>query len=110
MDIALLNARITFQKNTVSVDAIGNHLNTWADYFSCSATLGGESGSEANTAGLTVEDARLSFTVRWCSETAVITTTGFRVIWNDELYNITAIDHQNNKHKSLKFWCEKVRR
>ena len=27
-----------------------------------------------------------------------------------ELYNIIAVDHQNNKRKSLKFRCSKVRR
>ena len=29
MDIALLNVKITVQKNETVVDAIGNHKNTW---------------------------------------------------------------------------------
>ena len=110
MEVALLNTRITFQKNTLVTDAIGNHKNSWSDYFSCAATLNGESGSENETAGQTVENARCAFTVRWCSETASVTETGFRITWNGELYNITNIDHQNNKRKSIKFWCQKVRR
>ena len=110
MDIGLLNTRITFQKNAVVVDAIGNHKNGWSDYFSCAATIGGESGSERQTAGQTVANARCSFTVRWCSETAAVTETGYRIKWNGELYNIASIDHQNNKRKILKFWCEKERR
>ncbi len=110
MDAALLNTRITFQKNDVIVDAIGNHKNGWADYYSCAATIGGESGSEGQSAGQTLEQVRCSFTVRWCSEAAAVTETGYRIMWNGELYNITSIDHQNNKRKSLKFWCEKVRR
>ena len=44
MDIGLLNEKVTFQKNVVSVDAIGNHRNVWEDFYSCFATIGGESG------------------------------------------------------------------
>lgn len=113
MDIALFNTRITFQKNTLVVDAIGNHKNQWSDYFSCAASISGESSrddSEKQTAGQTVESPRCAFTVRWCSETASITEDGYRILWNGDFYNITSIDHQNNKRKSLKFWCQKVRR
>lgn len=35
MDIALLNVQIMFQKNGVEVDEIGNHINSWNDYYSC---------------------------------------------------------------------------
>ena len=47
MDIGLLNEKVTFQKNVVSVDAIGNHRNVWEDFYSCFATIGGESGMGA---------------------------------------------------------------
>lgn len=110
MNIALMNIRIIFQKNSVITDAIGNHRNAWKDHFSCYATINGESGSEDETAGQTVSNGRCAFAVRWCRETAAVTETGYRILWNDCLYNITGIDHQNNKRKSLKFWCEKVRR
>lgn len=33
MDIALLNQKITIQKNTVVVDDIGNHISKWDDCF-----------------------------------------------------------------------------
>ena len=48
MDIALLNVRITVQKNETVVDAIGNHKNNWTDYHTCFATVSGEGGSEIN--------------------------------------------------------------
>ena len=41
MDVALLNVKITFQKNAVEVDAIGNHKNGWTDYYTCHATVSG---------------------------------------------------------------------
>lgn len=44
MDIALMNVRITFQKNEVVTDKIGNHKNAWSDFYSCYATVSGEGG------------------------------------------------------------------
>jgi len=110
MNVALMNLRITFQKNTVVTDAIGNHKNTWEDYYSCYATISGESGSETEKAGQTVPSENKAFTVRYCEETAAVSTDGFRICFGDDLFNITSIDHQNNRHKSLKFWVQKVRR
>ena len=110
MNIGLLNLRILIQKNSVISDAIGNRRNTWADYFSCYATIGGESGTEVNRAGETLESVDISFTVRYSSETAAVTPTGYRIMYGGELYNIISVDHQNNKRKSLKFRCSKVRR
>jgi len=110
MDAALLNVKIVFQKNEVVVDAIGNHRNTWVDYYSCHATVSGEGGSEKAVAGLIVEDSDLAFTVRYCKKAAEVTTDGFRISFNGELYNIVSIDHMNYKKKALKFKCEKVRR
>ena len=110
MDIGLLNLRILIQKNAVVSDAIGNRKNTWTDYFSCYATIGGESGTEVHRAGETLESEDLTFTVRYSSETAAVTPSGYRIVYGGELYNIIAVDHQNNKRKSLKFRCSKVRR
>lgn len=110
MDIGLLNLRILIQKNAVVSDSIGNRKNTWTDYFSCYATIGGESGTEVHRTGETLESADLTFTVRYSSETAAVTPSGYRIVYGGELYNILAVDHQNNKRKSLKFRCSKVRR
>ena len=37
MKIGRMDERILIQKNEVHVDAIGNHRNSWTDYYSCSA-------------------------------------------------------------------------
>lgn len=110
MDVALLNVKITFQKNSVEVDAIGNHKNGWADYYTCHATVSGESGNEKHTAGTTVEDSDLAFTIRWCKKASLIDATGYRVVFNGELYDIVLVDHMNYKKECLKFRCQKVRR
>lgn len=113
MNVGLLNEKVTFQKNSVIVDAIGNHKNIWEDYYSCFATIGGEglaSSKEKETAGTVVEDVGMTVTVRYCSMTASISSTGFRVVLNGELYDIVNVDHMNYRKKCLKFSCRKVRR
>lgn len=110
MEIALLNAKITIQKNTVVVDAIGNHKNTWTDWYTCAATISGESPSENTDAGVIVDDSKLDFTIRWCKNAAEINSTQYRVLYNGLLYNILGIDHRNNKRKAVKLKCQKVSR
>ena len=65
MEVSLLNVRIIFQKNAVAVDGIGNHKNTWADHYSCRATVSGEAGkqtSETVVAGTVADESDISFT------------------------------------------------
>ena len=110
MDIALLNQKITIQKNTVVVDDIGNHISKWDDFYSCYATISGESPNESTSAGMVVDNTKADFTVRWCGAVSAITADDFRILYDDEIYNILGIDHQNFKKKSVKFKCQKVRR
>ena len=75
MKVALLNEKIQIQKAVVITDEIGNRKNTWEDYFSCYATISGESGSESNVAGMMVEDTDIAFTVRWCKTISLVHST-----------------------------------
>lgn len=110
MKVSLLNEKILFQKNTVVSDTIGNRKNEWEDYYSCFATIGGEGGKENAEAGQTVDGASITVTVRFCSQLVDIVSTGFRILFRGEIYNILSVDHMNYKKKSLKFRCEKARR
>lgn len=113
MDIAAMNVRITFQRNETVVDAIGNHTNAWTDVYSCYATISnstGKSNAESEVAGIIADTSDINFTVRYCKKTFAVTTVGYRIVWNEEYYNILKIDYLNLKKKALKFKCEKVRR
>lgn len=113
MDAALLNEKVIFQKNEVFVDDVGNHRNAWTDYYACFATIGGEglaSSKEEETAGMTVEDVRMTLTVRYCRKVVDIVSTGYRLLFRREIYDIVNVDHMNFKKHSLKFTCRKVRR
>ena len=110
MEISLLNVKVTFQKNSVVADDIGNRRNVWEDYYTCHATVGGEGGNEKAAAGLTVVDSDIAFTIRFCKRAAEVTADGFRILFGGETYNIVAVDHMNYRKKTLKFRCEKARR
>ena len=52
----------------------------------------------------------MNVTVRYCKETAAVTSTKYRLVFMDEIYDILAVDHLNFKRHGLKFRCRKVRR
>lgn len=110
MKVSRLNKRVLFQKNVLVTDEIGNHISEWAPYYTCSATISGESGSEERDAGTIVDNVDLSVTVRCCRKTAAITTTGYRLQLDNDNYDIVGIDHFSHKHQALRFKCRKVRR
>ena len=110
MNIALLNVCIEIQKSTPSTDNYGNHMNSWAPYLYCHATVSGEYSAEKSDAGLIVDDSRLDFTIRWFAASAMVTSTGYRVIFNGDIYAIIGVDHRDFKRRSLKLLCQKVRR
>lgn len=105
MNIAGMRVRITFQKNSTMVDAIGNHTSAWVDYFSCWATAAasGKSAEEENEAGHTEEADRMDFTVRWSSETAAVSSKQYRILLGERIYNILSIDDMGFRRNSRKF-------
>ena len=109
MEIAALGVKIMFQKNETVVDGIGNHRNVWTDYYGCCATVSGEGGTESTEAGTTTDHAQTAFTVRFCRAASRVDTTGYRILFQGEPYNILAIDHLCFKRKALKFKCRKER-
>lgn len=110
MDIAGLNVRITFQRNSTVIDDIGNHKSIWEDVFTCWATASNQTGNEENDAGQTLEEDKMDFTVRYSSETAAVTSKGYRIILNDRIYNIDHVDDMGFHKRSLKFHATLVRR
>ena len=110
MNIALLNERITIQKSVTETDSIGNHRTVWTDYYSCAATVSGESSGEDTENAVTVDNTKADFTVRWCRFLDGITNTEYRVFFDGQIYDILIVDHMNYKKKSIKLKCRKARR
>ena len=112
MNIARLSEKITIQKADVMIDRIGNHINTFSDFFSCHATVGTESQKETEfqDAGLTNDHTILTFTVRYNSITRKVDSTHYRIVFREEIYEIETVDHLNYRNKAIKFRCKKVNR
>ena len=109
MKIGLLNRRLTIQKLSVIEDEIGNRTNGWKDYFSCACTVSEQGGGETDEAGTKNEEDTTAFTVRYCRETALVTSTGYRILFNGEPYDIRYVNHKNYRGRSIKFSCRRVK-
>lgn len=59
---------------------------------------------------VTAEQKSVVFTVRWCSEVNKLTSTGFRILFRGELYDITSVDPMNYDKKTIKLHCRLERR
>lgn len=102
MNIARMNERITFQKNSVAVDAAGNHKNEWEDYFSCFSYASTFQAAE-DAGEVTTEERSVTFCCRYCSELACVSSTGYRILFHGEIYNIRSVDMMNYQREELKF-------
>ena len=104
-----LNERLTIEKSKAYTDKAGNHRNTWEDYFSCFTYASTyelqEGGDEVKQ-----ENRSVVFTVRWCRETAAVTSTGYRILFHDAVYNIRSVDRMNYQKQEIRFACRKEKR
>ncbi len=110
MDISKMRSRIVVLRAVPTVDDIGNHKNTWVDYHHCFAYVNLASGKEYAVAGTIQTGDVLVFTIRWCEKLRGLDATGYRILFDAELYNITSVDDPEFTHKSLKLIGERVRR
>ncbi len=110
MDISKLRSRITIQHSEVVTDAIGNHTNTWVDYWFCAAYANLASGKEYGAAGQTLGSDTLVFEVRWCERLRDLDSTRFRILFGGSIYNITCVDDVQFRHEKLKLTAQRERR
>ena len=110
MRISDLNRKITFQNKAVEVDEIGNHKSVWSDYLSTSSYISFQGKGEEIFLGMEVDRSDISFTVRFQNRLKNINTSEYRILFEDEKYNIISIDFMNYKNRFIKFRCGKVSR
>ena len=110
MRISDLNRKIIFQNKNIEVDGIGNHKSVWTDYLKTSAYISFQGKGEEVFLGMEVDRSDISFTVRFQNRLKKINTSEYRIIFEDEMYNIISIDFMNYKNRLIKFRCRKVSR
>lgn len=105
-----MRQRIIVQKNIITKDTIGNHIEEWMDFYSCAAYANKASGREYGIAGQTVTEETLIFEVRWCKKLECLESTKFRILFNGAIYNIISVDDIQFCHAIIKIIAEKERR
>ena len=98
------------EKAITADEILDLYYSVKAPYYTCYATVSAEGGKEMTDAGMVVDDSTIDFTIRWCAQSAAITSTGYRVQFQDEPYDVLSVDHMNFKRKGIKLHCRKVRR
>ena len=106
--ISEMNERILFQKSSAGKDKNGNHVLNWTDFYSCAAYANNLSGKEYWEAAQLNAQTDMYFMVRFCSELKSIDTEHFRIIFREEIYNITFIDNIQYRNKTLKIRVAKA--
>ena len=53
------------------------------------------------------ENRSVVFTVRWCRETAAVTSTGYRIRFRGEVYSILSVDPMHYQTQGIKPHCRK---
>lgn len=107
--IARRTERILFQKNEAYTDKYKNHINAWADYFSCYAYAGTYQASEDGDVVVT-DERSVTFEARWCPELADAVSTQYRIVFRGENFNILSVDMMNYQRKTIRFICRKEKR
>ena len=99
MEIGNLNQRITILEHRTVIDEIGNHITKWEETFSLWSKVAVKTASETTDAGVTKEIQKLEFLVRQSPATLNINSTNFRILFRNNIYNVTGItslyDHNN---------------
>ena len=106
--ISRMNERITIQRSGTAIDRYQNHSNTWADHYSCYAHAS-TYGKDETGSKITTEERQVTFEVRYCSELKDISSTGYRVLFHGEVYDIEAVDMMDYQKRRIRLKCKRER-
>lgn len=109
MRISDLTIRITFQKQAVQMDDIGNRKSQWVDERTVYAYPSYEGLGEKVFVGMEVDHSDMAFTVRDSSYLKSVRSPCHRINFNGDIYNIVSIDRMNYRHRYVKLRCQKER-
>lgn len=108
--IETMRERITIQKSEAGNDKNGNHTLIWEDFYSCYAYVNNLSGNEYWAAAQVNAQTDLYFVIRYSSEVAGLDSEHFRIVFRDQLYNISFVDNVQFKNKTIKLRASLVKR
>lgn len=96
-----LEQRITIQQRVAGVNALGQAVQSWADYAVVWAAVDPLRGREFFAAGQTQSEVTTRFTIRWRQG---ITST-MRVVWRGQPYDVLAVIEPQGGKQMLELMC-----
>ena len=105
-EIARFNERLAIQKNSVTVDKVGNHLNRWEHYYSCYCYAGTYQYDAERESAVTTQEQSIKFEVRYCSELKNLDSTHYRVVFHGSVYDIQSVDMMNYQKRTIRIICK----
>jgi len=109
INVSNMNNRITIQKRTIDiVKSIKKEI--WTDYYSCWAELLDLIGQEKYSAYSVKLENSIKFKCRMCNDLKelIVNTKEYRVMWNDNPYNLIFVDSMNGSKTEMILQVEKV--
>lgn len=102
MQAGLYRTKVVIQQKTITQDEIGNEISTWANYKTCWCYANGLSGREYWEAAVIHQENTVEFVFRWHPYLDQVNTTEYRILFNNQIYNINLIDNIQFKNKTVK--------
>lgn len=93
-----MDRRLTVQARTVSKDATGSRVETWADSFECWGESVRQTAREAISANADREHEERQFRIRYKSG---ISSGSHRVLYQLKFYDITSIIEEGRRDRML---------
>ena len=93
MQSGKLDKRITIQSLTTTQDALGELVNTWVTVCVVSASVNDLTGREFIASGSLIDSVLTKIEIRYRTDI----TASMRILLGQQIYNIEAVLHQNQK-------------
>lgn len=102
INVSKMDNRITIQHRTITIEK-GIKKEVWTDYYSCWAELLDLYGQEKYSAYSVKLENSIKFKCRMCSDLKVLigNTKDYRIMWNDEYYNLIFVDSMNGSKTEI---------
>lgn len=102
---------IIFQKKVSNIDAEGNQVEIWSDYYKCHAYVNSTQykntpSSETYGGDIRRENAMdtLLFAVRYCKKVMAVNPYEYQILFNNHEYEITSLaDDVKYLHNEIRF-------
>ncbi len=93
--------RVTIQQRVAGVNALGQAVQSWADYLTVWANAEPLRGREFFAAGQTQSEVSARFTIRWRQGI----TAAMRVVWRGQAYDVAAVIETQGQQQMLELMC-----